>query len=171
MGKTKYSYEQRLSAVRAVVKKKQSLTLVARRLGCGETPLRRWIARYQEFGSKGLRISRYTYDGDFKLSVITFMHENHLSLSETAAKFGIGNECTISKWERIYYEEGKSGLYRENRGKMKNKPKKPKLKPQVEEDLIAEVQRLRAENAYLKKLKTLVEERIARENESKSSKN
>ena len=30
------------------------------------------------------------------------------------------------------------------------------LKPEVEEDLIAEVQRLRAENAYLKKLRALI---------------
>ena len=43
----------------------------------------------------------------------------------------------------------------ERRGrKSTGRPKK--LKPEVEEDLIAEVQRLRAENAYLKKLRALV---------------
>ena len=44
-----------------------------------------------------------------------------------------------------------------------DKPKK-KINQQTEEDLIAEVQRLRMENEYLKKLQALVQERIAREN-------
>lgn len=42
---------------------------------------------------------------------------------------------------------------------MSSKPRKKKLSKDVEEDLIAEVQRLRMENAYLKKLQALVQER------------
>ena len=42
--------------------------------------------------------------------------------------------------------------------------RKKKLSKETEEDLIAEVQRLRMENEYLKKLNALVQERIAREN-------
>lgn len=41
------------------------------------------------------------------------------------------------------------------------------LKPEVEEDLLAEVQRLRAENAYLKKLNALVAERVRQERKQK----
>ena len=41
--------------------------------------------------------------------------------------------------------------------------RKKQLKPEVEEDLIKEVQRLRMENEYLKKLNALVQERIKRE--------
>ena len=54
-----------------------------------------------------------------------------------------------------------------------DKPRKKKLNKETEEDLIAEVQRLRMENEYLKKLNALVQERIARENgnESPSSMN
>ena len=37
--------------------------------------------------------------------------------------------------------------------------KKTKITPKVEEDLIAEVQRLRMENEYLKKLNALIQER------------
>ena len=42
-----------------------------------------------------------------------------------------------------------------------------KLKLEVEEDLLAEVQRLRAENAYLKKLNALVAERVRQEKKQK----
>jgi hypothetical protein len=61
----------------------------------------------------------------------------------------------VTAWERIYLEEGSEGLYVERRGrKSTGRPKK--LPQKVEEDLIAEVQRLRAENAYLKNLQALV---------------
>jgi len=87
---------------------------------------------------------------------------------ETATKFGIPGDATVGKWERIYYEEGPQGLYIDRRGRKSkmssDKPRKKKLSKETEEDLIAEVQRLRMENEYLKKLQALVQERIAREN-------
>ena len=50
---------------------------------------------------------------------------------------------------------------------MKLKENKKKLNKDIEEDLIAENQRLRMENEYLKKLNALVQERIKRENNKK----
>ena len=151
----KYSYEEKLAAVLSVVRGQHSVSSASKHFGISYTPLSRWIARYKEFGEAGLRIRQYTYSGDFKLSAIRHMHENHLSLTETTAKFGIYNESTLSKWERIYYEEGESGLYRDNRGKMRTKPNKQELQPQEENDLRVENQRLRAEVAYLKKIEGL----------------
>ena len=45
----------------------------------------------------------------------------------------------------------------------KSKTKKVKLKTTPHEELLKELEYLRAENAYLKKLQALVEERIVRE--------
>jgi transposase len=99
------------------------------------------------------------------------MHANHLSIRETAAKFGIPSYSTVGTWERIFYEEGREALFRDARGrkKMSNKIKEQKsqLDDKVEKDLIAENQRLRMENAYLKKLQALVQERVLRENVKK----
>ena len=98
------------------------------------------------------------------------MHINHLSAVETAIQFRLGNANCVLKWERIYYEEGPEVLYQERRGRSKNmnsKPGKKKLSKEIEEDLIAENQRLRMENEYLKKLNALVQKRINRENKKK----
>ena len=62
---------------------------------------------------------------------------------------------TLKKWERIYLEEGAEGLMKERRGRG-SKGRPPKLDKNTEEDLIAENQRLRMENEYLKKLSALV---------------
>jgi transposase len=167
----KYTYEQRLKAVLDVTEKHMSCKTVGKLLGCGETHVRRWVKRYEQFGVEGLTLKHGTYTGEFKQHVVEYMHENHLSIFETATLFGIPSDTTVGKWERIYYEEGPQALSQDNRGRKKNmtsdKPKKEKLDKETEEDLIAEVQRLRMENAYLKKLNALVQERIARESGKK----
>ena len=174
---SKYSYEEKLEAVLRVIEDGMSVRESAHILGTNIAPVQRWVARYRQFGAEGLFLKHGTYDGAFKVSVVEYMHDNHLSLFQTAVKFGIPQDHTVGKWERIYYEKGPQGLYQDNRGRKSkmnsDKPKKKKLDKQTEEDLIAEVQRLRMENEYLKKLNALVQERIARENgkESTSSTN
>ena len=117
------------------------------------------------------------YSPEFKLSVILDMRNNHLSYHETIRKYW-GNDVyeqnyikQVQRWERKYLEEGVAGLEKENRGRPSENGKKrgrpPKLDKQVEEDLIAENQRLRMENEYLKKLNALVQERIERERKKK----
>lgn len=95
------------------------------------------------------------------------MAKEKLSYCEAARQFDVRDNKRVAAWERIYHEEGPEGLYIERRGRgSKGRPPK-KLKPEVEEDLLAEVQRLRAENAYLKKLNALVAERVRRERKRK----
>ncbi len=173
---SKYSYEEKLEAVLRVIDDGMSMYDSAKILGTGHEHVRRWVMRYEQFGPEGLLLKHGSYDGDFKISVVEYMHKHHLSISQTAVIFGIPTDNTVGRWERIYYEEGPAALRRENRGRSKKmKPKKPKNMNNIqqEEDLIAEVQRLRMENEYLKKLQALVLERIARENgkEPPSSKN
>ena len=165
---TKYSYDEKLEAVLRVVDEKMSQRESAKILGAVRGQLQGWIKLYEQFGSEGLLMKHGTYTGDFKVSVIEYMHNNHLSVFETAAKFGIPAHSTLLNWERRYYEEGPLGLLQEKRGRKSkmssDKPGKNKLDKKTEEDLITEVQRLRMENEYLKKLQALVQERIAREN-------
>ena len=114
---------------------------------------------------KGVPNKRYT--GQFKQSVIEYMQKNKLSYSETARYFEVKDHHRIQEWERIYLEEGAEGFYQERRGRA-GKGRPVKLPKQVEDDLLAEVQRLRAENDYLKKLNALVSERGQRERKHRS---
>ena len=119
------------------------------------------------------------YSPEFKLSVILDMRESYLGYRETVRKFWNTQKrkeedlyvFTVKRWERKYLEEGYEGLMKDNRGRPslegKRRGRPPKLDKKVEEDLIAENQRLRMEIEYLKKLNALVQERIERENGKK----
>ena len=165
---SKISLEEKLKAVQRV-QDGMSQSMSAKIAGCSKNLVHQWCFLYEKQGIQGLSMKHRSYSGDFKCSVIKYMHENHLSCYETAAHFGIPSKTQVAKWERIYYEEGPQALYRDNRGRKskmssdKLRKKKP-INKETEEDLIAEVQRLRMENEYLKKLNALVQERIAREN-------
>lgn len=110
------------------------------------------------------------YSAEFKIAVIMDMRENHLSYSQTVRKYGLGNlqsggaRYMLHRWERIYLEEGAAGFMTERRGRKSiGRPRKKPLDKEIEDDLIAENQRLRERNQYLeaeleclKKLSALV---------------
>ena len=104
------------------------------------------------------------YSAEFKISVIMDMREHHLGLRETERKYNV-QHSVIQKWDRIYLEEGAEGLMKERRGRAcgTRRGRPPKLDKKVEEDLIAENQRLRMEIEYLKKLDALVQKRLQEE--------
>ncbi len=97
---------------------------------------------------KGKSNKRYT--GEFKQEVAETMWRDKLSHGEVERLYDLPHNRAAS-WERIYLDEGVEALYIERRGRARKGNVPKELKPEVEEDLLAEVQRLRAENAYLKK--------------------
>ena len=108
------------------------------------------------------------YSPEFKIRVIIDMREHRLGYCETVRKYWDTNQGEeenykniVKRWERIFLEEGAEGLMKERRGRACkasgcNKGRPPKLDKKVEEDLIAENQRLRMEIEYIKKLSALV---------------
>ena len=115
------------------------------------------------------------YSAEFKIGVIMDMREHHMGYRETVRKYwdvSKGQEANyknaVQRWERIYLEEGAEGLMKERRGSAcsaggTRKGRPPKLDKKIEEDLIAENQRLRMEIEYLKKLDALVQKRLQEE--------
>ena len=114
------------------------------------------------------------YSAEFKIGVIIDVREHRLGYREAARKYDLVKQSEssaatmIHRWERIYLEEGAEGLMKERRGRVcsssgTRKGRPPKLDKKVEEDLIAENQRLRMEIEYLKKLDALVQKRLQEE--------
>ena len=91
----------------------------------------------------------------------TLSHEEKLEYCETAQRFEIKSDRQVRNWERIYLTEGLEGFCVERRGRG-SKSRRRKL-PKKVEDLLSEVQQLRAENEYLKNLQALVLERERRQ--------
>ena len=115
------------------------------------------------------------YSAEFKIGVIMDMSAHHLGYCETVRKYwdlttgqAENYKNIVKRWERIFLDEGAEGLMKERRGRAgaasrTKKGRPPKLDKKVEEDLIAENQRLRMEIEYLKKLDALVQKRLHKE--------
>ena len=103
---------------------------------------------------KGVPNKRYT--PEFKKLVVETMQKERLDYSETCRRFDVNSRDQVKSWERIYLEERPEGFAVERRGRSSKGHPPKQLPKEVEEDLLAEVQRLRAEVECLKNLQALV---------------
>lgn len=133
------------------------------------TLVREWVKVYGYHGWSGLEGGSKSYTTSFKLSVIQYIHEHKLSNKEAAQKFNIGSHSTIRKWLDLYNENGASALENKKRGRPTNmKLDQSSLNGASKETLEKEVLRLRAENAYLKKLEALIQKQDLSKKKSRS---
>ncbi len=179
MSKNRYPTEFKLFLVEQQLKEHVSIRSLSAKYNVSASVISEWCAAYLEHGKAGLCTTHQTYSGDFKVSVVEYMHNTGTSLNQTAKHFNIHSRKTISKWEQVYNEKGKDALYHKNRlgrppamGKKQGKPKeesteKSKSEKKSYEELEAEVEDLRMENEYLKKLNALVQEREKSEKKTK----
>ena len=169
--RVKYSFKQKLSIVRSVISGQDSLKSAARKIGGNDKTVQRWVNIYKQYGKRGLELRHGSYDGSFKVRVIKHMLKNGLSLMQTTAIFGIPHDYTVGRWLKKYERLGTAGLLREARGrkkslmakKTKKKQKDTTADPSAEKvaALQKEVEYLRAENAFLKKLDALIQQEKA----------
>ena len=125
----------------------------------------RWVVWYRAHGQAGLEKKHSHYSADFKLSVLQHMWCNSLSYRQTAALFNIRNAAAVTDWDRCWRNGGLDALQSRPRGRPKKMSISPPLPPassdddeaRSREELVAELNQLRMENAYLKKLQALVQ--------------
>ena len=144
--------------------------------GCSRETMHRriikWTKVYDIYGENGLehRCRHWAYED--KANAVQRVLDGE-SYTEVAHSLGIYSETQVSSWHRKYLELGWDGLKLDGRGrkrKMGNKPIKPsRSKSQAEEivELRKRLEYLEAENAYLKKLAALVQQRKAQEQKKK----
>jgi len=161
MGRKKYSVDFKRQVVLHYLNGNDGLRVTAHTFGIDTGAVRRWAEHWQTNGDAGFTLSTRTYSADFKVSVIQDMWENGLSSRKAAAKYQIAMACTVSRWERIYREKGIIALHNKPKGrKTMTGMKDSKITsltapPPVFKSVEEELEYLRAENAYLKKLKAL----------------
>ncbi|MBA4703407.1 MULTISPECIES: IS3 family transposase [Pseudomonas] len=155
----KYSEQFKLTVVKAYLEDNMGFRMVARQFSIDFSLLRRWVANYKSHGHTGHRKPGLRYSEAFKRSVLEHRREHKLSLRQAAAHFGIGDPGQIVIWEKRHYSSG-TAPYVPARRKPVAMPKKPyPAKPVTADDtqktrdqLMSELEYLRMENAYPKKV-------------------
>jgi transposase len=164
----KHTEQFKLSVVEHYLNSLEGYQAVAQHHGIGRVLVRRWVAFYRHHGADGLKKKYKKYSADFKLSALQHMWDNKLSYAATAAIFDIRGQCFLGIWERSFREGGIDALQPVPRGKIKKMPVPDTSNPispapapaddtRTREELVTELNYLRMENAYLKKLKALVQ--------------
>lgn len=157
----KYADELKLKAVLAYINGEGSLKNISAIYEVGMTSLRGWVAAYREHGLLGLenrRKKRRTFSLEFKLHVIQRMEREGLSARQIAALYDLRKCSAVVQWKRSIEENS-----RKQKVKYELKKRNHMVKPEpknkdgclTKEQLIKEINKLRAENAYLKKLEAL----------------
>lgn len=144
---------------------------VGRRHGVTYSLVKRWVAFYRYHGIDGLKskATNVPCSPEFKLSVLRHMWDNKLSYAETAAKFNVRGQCHIGIWQRSFLDGGAAALIPPPKGRDEKMhdpttdspeppgAKRPNDEVRSREELLKELNYLRMENAYLKKLEALVQ--------------
>lgn len=166
----KYDERFKLSVVQHYKRGTQGVKVIAQQYGLDHATVRRWVAAYQQHGQKGLRKKFSHYSARFKEAVLLQMQRESLSARQVIALFDIrGGVGVVTDWQCRYHEQGLAGLQPKPRTRRKKMTTSESSKPLVtipteqrsREELEEEVLYLRAEVAYLKKLRALLQSKEA----------
>jgi transposase-like protein len=150
---------------------------VADQYGVKYAYVRKWVHAFKTHGQKSFAKGHVKYPSTFKLSVLRHMEQHLLSINQAASHFNTPAPSTISRWQRLYNKGGITAL----EPKPKGRPSMPKrheiqaflAKPSSEltpDELLRKLHYLEVENAYLKKLQALAQQKyLASKNKPKSS--
>jgi transposase len=157
----KYETKFKLKIVERFLAGEGGAKLLARRWSVPEEKIRTWVSHYRLHGIAGLQPKRGAYSADFKLQVLLHQDREQLSSRQVAAIYDIRNPNQVVVWRRALDDGGVTALQC-GRPARPMKTEKPNPEPPDTDGasshraLREEVERLRAEVAYLKKLEALV---------------
>jgi len=156
----KFTAEEKINAVKTYLNGQDGYKTIAKQIGVASSVFHSWIQRYEYQGEEAFA-KRYTsYSKQFKLDVLTYMNDNGVSTGEAAAIFDIASPGLIRKWRTQMRTEGIDALETKKKRRPTMKKDQAEKQPINEgsvEALQAELEQLRMENAYLKKLNALVQ--------------
>ena len=162
---TKYNEQFKLAVVQQYLSGTAGYKVLAKVHGLSYSMVKKWVDLHRQHGAAGLEKKSSHYDAKFRHAVLQHMWDGELSYGQVAAVFNIRSATSVSQWERCYHDGGIDALIPRSRGKPNKMPTAEDTKPQLPPDgaertrdeLVAEVNHLRMEVAYLKKLQALVQ--------------
>ena len=154
-----------------------SIDYIHNKFGISSERLKCLWLQYQKQGISVLHRKSYTQtSGELKQRIVSDIEKNHLTLVQASLKYDV-SVGRLGIWLKIAREQGLDALLiTKKRGRLPGmgRPRKKKPEEMTELELLrVRVRQLEIENALLKKVKALVEERKARLREigQKPSKN
>ncbi|SFB59591.1 Transposase and inactivated derivatives [Amycolatopsis marina] len=125
-------------------------------LGVARWPVRSLYRRWRIHGRAALvsMSTKRSFSFEFKLSVVERFVAGEPA-AELAAEHGLSSPSLVKTWARTYRREGEDGLRPKRKGRPPKPPDSPGEQPSELEQLRRENDRLRAEVAYLGKLRAL----------------
>ncbi|WP_244147848.1 IS3 family transposase [Vreelandella zhanjiangensis] len=166
----KHNEAFKLLVVQSYAEGPQGYKSLARQYGLGPTTVRRWVKHYEQHGLSGLQKKFSHYSAEFKLAVLQQMRQEELSALQATTLFDIrGGTGVVRRWKSQYHEGGFQALEPKARGRPTKMPTTEPPKPPLPlpeksslEQLLQENEYLRAEVAYLKKLRAASGQRASR---------
>ena len=158
----KFSWKFKQEVAEKYLEDELSLKSVARMYDISPCTVRKWAYAYRVHGIDILTGKKGRYSADFKLMVVKEVVDDCFSVRETAVKHGIPAFGTVCTWLEKYRKYGEDAFIRKNKKSIPVPDKSvipaPPL-PALTENEREELEQLRVENAYLKKLKALVQQK------------
>ena len=160
-----HDYEALLKYMR-MLENGYSINHITNTYGISNSRLEYLWALYQNQGISALQRKSYTQtDGKLKQQIVRDIEKNHLTLVQASLKYGV-SASSLEVWLKTSREQGIDALLitkRRGRPPGMGRPRKKKPEEMTELELLrVRVRQLEIENALLKKVKALVEERKAR---------
>ena len=137
---------------------------IASMLCVPEETARKWLDTYRSVGIEVLTAmgaKKKAYSFETKVAAARAVADEGLTKPEAMAKFGIASTTSLKSWVKAYREGGPEALRPRPAGRPRGSVGGPGHETR-EQELERRIQRLEAENAYLKKLIALKAEKRSR---------
>ncbi|MFC3632464.1 IS3 family transposase [Enterococcus rivorum] len=156
----KYDYDLKKLVVEAYQQGKGGYGTLARQYGIpADSTVHKWVKIVEKLGFDALhrRKNNQTYSFQFKQDVIHYYLTSGDSYLAVALKYGLSSGALLQHWHQLFLHEGIEGLLPKMKGRpsMTKKKQTPKKWATREQELERENELLRAELAFIKKLRAL----------------
>ncbi|GAA5562505.1 hypothetical protein Asch03_04008 [Acinetobacter schindleri] len=159
----KHSKELKLKVIQNYLDGGKGYKILSEEFNVDIQTIRLWIEKYKAQGEEGLnvKLQKTYYSPEFKIKAVQMLLDK-VPVREVRRRLNLSGTSILRRWLAQYYKEGIAGfntkrIYTNMVKQDKTKISKPIKddKDKSQQELIDEVTALRAEVAFLKKLKAL----------------